>query len=73
LLFEERKEYIDKMIEKLNIINSDDLEIYNVCKEEHNIEIVLKYSDLVKYEHNWKTLFKNKMKTLKAIGRRIEK
>lgn len=49
LLFEERKEYVDKMIEKLNIISTDDLEIYNVCKETNSIRIILDYSQLIQY------------------------
>ena len=59
------------MIDKLNTIYADDLEIYSICKEKHHMELLLDYSSLRLYEHQWKTLFQSKLNSLKAIGRVI--
>lgn len=73
MLFEERKEDVDKIIEKLNEINQDDLEIYGICRENMNIKITLDYVELCAYERGWKRLFERKRRQVKKIAKRLER
>jgi hypothetical protein len=70
LFFEHKREVIDRLSERLGVIQAEDYEVYSICREKREIRLGTHYAWLVRYEREWVGLWRGKREGIRGVEER---